>query len=326
MKPKFENTKFILFMSVDLVGSTSFKLQVPPPGLDSWYYTFGEFYEDFPKQVLFKKIEKINREVKGHNCDPPELWKTLGDELIFKVEVKHHMEVKKHIKAFLYSVKEQRNIYKEKPLPLSIKATAWIAEFPVYNAIVQLNDRQDYIGPSMDIGFRLCKYSDERKFVLSIDLACLIAHNENKLTFHYDGGTDLKGISLPRKYPLIWLDTYDDNDDNDKLYKRFPQDSSLIGREPVDPGKIEDYCNHYIDKKSNENIIIPFFKNDPDFSEPPQNYDDIFEQIKPSSTDDAESMEKIPEDKETELKEEYQELIEKNIPKPKIKLKRKKKN
>jgi len=76
-----------LFMSADIVGSTAFK-QRSSRDSDSWFGVVRSFYSK--SQGFFEK--KWDEAYKAHqaspsmlplSADPPELWKTIGDEVLF---------------------------------------------------------------------------------------------------------------------------------------------------------------------------------------------------------------------------------------------------
>lgn len=69
----------------------------------------------------------------------------------------------------------------------------------------------DYIGPSIDTGFRLSGYATGRKMITSVDVAYLISMTQvdgeiHRLDFFYDGSVSLKGLLGGSNYPIFWLD------------------------------------------------------------------------------------------------------------------------
>jgi hypothetical protein len=114
---------------------------------------------------------------------------------------------------------------------------------------------RDFIGPSMDIGFRLCAKSDARKFCISPELAyilCAGASNGkclNELHFFYDGSEIVKGVLGGEPYPIFWIDVQDD----DNLAKI---EDDLRNRKHLDRQKVSDFC-------------LAFFERYPDYCHPP---------------------------------------------------------
>ncbi|HET9639590.1 MAG TPA: hypothetical protein VFP12_10315 [Allosphingosinicella sp.] len=70
----------------------------------------------------------------------------------------------------------------------------------------------DFIGPGIDIGFRLCGFATVQKMVLSMDAAYILAAVRGANAFllpeplYYDGRIPLKGVFAGREYPLFWID------------------------------------------------------------------------------------------------------------------------
>ena len=65
----------------------------------------------------------------------------------------------------------------------------------------------DYIGPDLDIGFRLSKASRPGRVVLSMDLADVLTRDNtfpNPLELHHVGWEILKGVFGDKPYPIIW--------------------------------------------------------------------------------------------------------------------------
>ena len=103
-------------------------------------------------------------------------WKFSGDEAIFCVELTKHTEVVAHLAAFKQAITAFATKWKDQPLRL--KGAAWLAGFPVSNVEIEIESINgkmiDFIGPAMDRGFRVAKFSDTRRFVLTPDLALML--------------------------------------------------------------------------------------------------------------------------------------------------------
>jgi hypothetical protein len=198
-----------------------------------------------------------------------------------------------HIRIFLKKVDSK----------LDIKCTAWLAEFPLQNKQVigpsgirvksvdssdmeavgaligeyeaapeKFSDtRIDFVGPAIDIGFRLSGKSSSRKFIISLDLAYLISISNRRddkdiLKIHYEGRHYLKGVLGGVEYPIFWIDmSVEGSSDKteDILYKR----------EKLDWHDIEDFCKSFYEDVSNPSYR-PFIITDPAFEyhTPPRNY------------------------------------------------------
>lgn len=259
-----------MFLSVDIVGSTAFKQaesvrmerslnrrprsdgEMPEPGAQrDWLEPVAAFLSGFGDilesrwNAAIELLPQRLRDSKFDDVEPPKLWKAAGDEVIFYLEVKHKVSAVLAVYALLEAIEEQRGAFHEisKGL-LDLKATAWVAGFPVNNAEVVLNlpmkDEDnftqnyyrrlaiyyrygdgvlDFIGPQMDLGFRVATQSSQRYMALSADLSCLLIRvlldskgdggqlpsriaDRIKDGFRYLGWRQLKGITGDRPYPI----------------------------------------------------------------------------------------------------------------------------
>ena len=119
-----ETSQLLLFISADLVGSTSIKsTQVNIEEDRSWIGYFKKFYLDLPFIV--------NENLKENNLKI-DIWKFNGDEILFKAVINRINDIKVIIGRYIESVREfqeknsQENSY-------IIKTTIWTAGFPVIN-------------------------------------------------------------------------------------------------------------------------------------------------------------------------------------------------
>jgi hypothetical protein len=187
----------------------------------------------------------------------PVFWKGAGDEVLFSKAVESPVDAMATIHAFLLVMQDHRTRFADKGLPLDVKGTAWLAGFPVNNAeavlpgglpepaeerlddpvaenyrlleLHQAGGRSapiDYIGPSIDLGFRLREYATPRRLVVSADLVWLLCHAHGDFLERersrcsqlgvphvgYDGRRGLKGILGGQPYPLIWIEADPEND------------------------------------------------------------------------------------------------------------------
>lgn len=251
-----QESKLLLFLSADIVGSTAYKHNNresqgrPQP----WLQFFKDFYQEFPSCVRSYSLKG-----QPHNATSPHVWKTAGDELLFVVEVGCHTQVLDYIYAFKQAMAEYAHGIKSKKLPLDIKGCAWVAGFPVINAEVRPDGgSEDYIGPLIDAGFRLAKYSSPRKFILSVEAALLaLVAMENpaapNLTFYFDGKEVLKGVLSERPYPVVWVDM---------LNGSPPLEEELRGidRKPAARAALKSFCEGYIEDAT-PNLVMPYMRN-----------------------------------------------------------------
>lgn len=210
--------KLRLFTSADLVGSTAFKAA---RGDSCWAATFKEFFSGFPQFVeaayadLSPKLPECAERLKP--------WKFSGDEILFWVELRNFSHAAAHVLALKCAIGKFAEAWAAKEVPLRLKATAWLAGFPVTNTEIYIGDESedqaktlDFIGPSIDLGFRIAKFCDERRFVISADLALMLLDAVDALEIdrkhfhiHLHGRESLKGVIGNKPYPILWLDMRD---------------------------------------------------------------------------------------------------------------------
>lgn len=234
-----KGSKSKLFVSCDLVGSTQFKQAKP-----GWQKVFLSFYREFPQFVARENVAHATaaeRESLGF-----ELWKAVGDELIFEVHVRAEEEVGFAIRVWLAAMKA----YEAETLAefgLALKGGAFIATFPGPDSestiprdpmieesdepVVLLNHTAlqgkrthtrflyDYFGPSIDTGFRIFGLSSRRYFTLSVEAAWALsaaaytaAGSQHQQHLHHvddvilHGTHALKGVWADREYPVFAID------------------------------------------------------------------------------------------------------------------------
>lgn len=260
-------SQLLLFLSVDVVGSTAYKnSHREEDGVQPWLQFFKDFYQDFPEFLARAAGKQATKVV-------PSIWKTAGDELIFTVPIECHTEALRHVVAFRCAIGDYDAETTKKKLPLGFKACAWVAGFPVINAEVRAggNSGPDYIGPLVDAGFRLAKYSDERRFVVSVELALLLAEAIDEIhlnpIFYYDGKQPLKGVLSERPYPIIWIDMLDGNK---------PLDEELLGipKASAQPKKLAKFCREFIESLAPQ-LVIPYITACNKFSTVPEKHQRI---------------------------------------------------
>ncbi|MGO8025483.1 hypothetical protein [Rhizobium leguminosarum] len=304
-----------LFLSVDLIGSTAFKqssqaaLKLDDHGerraVEPWFSPIAQFYKEIER--LFARewqsyIAGWGRKLNWPSGQPPELWKSAGDELLYTKVLSDHREALACIVCWKKAVGEYRSVLREQNPSLDLKCTAWIAGFPLTNTeivfrkhIDGLDDDDpvyvnlyllheyyrnasnpnltiDFIGPSVDTGFRLCALSDARKFVISVDLALMLVHAIRAkpvgasvdLIFQYEGRKQLKGVM--GDYPVFWIDMAADSS-LDQI------EDKLLRVEFSNTDDIKNFCELYF-QSNNSGIIIPYIDGDQDayFSDVPDGH------------------------------------------------------
>jgi hypothetical protein len=213
---QIQNPQLRLFASVDLEGSTAFKQALPDGGSRRWLSVVLDFVEAFEKTFWTHIGQEALKLARSSSPSQPRLWKILGDELVFDLELRSATEACVYVEALVSAVAEwNRDVMARRKTaegpgerPLLVKGAAWVAEFPVTNAILPVaENHHDYIGPSMDTGFRLTKLASPRRLALSVELAWLLLRQNPKRPVEFAGRTrDLKGVASASGYPQFWIE------------------------------------------------------------------------------------------------------------------------
>jgi hypothetical protein len=154
------------------------------------------------------------------------LWKFLGDELIYVFDILNRPQLFDIVRVFLQTIYSVDQAYITKH-SIRLKGSAWVAGFPVRNRIVSFPSfnrspehdgikqasyiHEDYLGPDMDTGFRIGKYTHPGLLSVSMELLELILgtppnRNGNDFRIKVVGWRSLKGVWDNLPYPIIWLD------------------------------------------------------------------------------------------------------------------------
>jgi hypothetical protein len=242
----------------------------------------------------------------------PILWKTIGDEVLFVKVISDHRQLAITLKCWIATVNHLKAFVKARDPRLDIKATAWTAGFPVKNkevvisadaSITEESDNYfvdsgrlldkyyadppggsrieiDYIGPSIDIGFRISGQSTSRKFVISVDVAYILALTNprqddliEEFNVRYDGPVPLKGVFGGVSYPIFWLDL--------SLPGALSHlEDKLTGAAPCHRDDVRRYCDSFYMEYSNY-THRPFVKAETEqhIGEMPSWYADIHDNM-----------------------------------------------
>ncbi|MCI8826088.1 MAG: hypothetical protein HFH63_09470 [Lachnospiraceae bacterium] len=262
-----ETEDVILFFSFDVVNSSSYKTIN--------YYGWA--------QVLTRLFHRLNSSVKAE-IDEAELWRLLGDEAIFIVRIKSEDSLTEYVdkifKILITTIKDlkkgalfdnddslsQREVeLMKRQNILSLKAAAWIALVSKFSDGARFaenifeeydldgkNKFYEFLGNDIDAGFRICKYTADRRLAISMELAVLLARKSNEvkklniITYKH-----LKGIWKDKYYPIIWYhnsdicdhmkleDTFDfDSEDQEELILEYFENRSKDGKKTIRDDKM----------------------------------------------------------------------------------------
>lgn len=283
-----------IFFSADLTGSTAFKQrQSPPVGhkIKPWLKVFEVFYGDF--------LSEFRRAIDGDHAiasEPePRILKAIGDEVVLYAEVRKSACLQPMVKAFRKALTEYGNKLRADDglgQGLGIKGACWLAGFPINNKAIPLRHAAssgiDFIGPSMDTGFRVSKAATEERIAITVDLALvLLAYQCPDVRF--GGAHPLKGVLGGMPYPVFYLLM---DRPVARLYDKMEQ--VLVGR-VGDVGKLEDFCREYIEVMKDTWLCVPYFDGDDSFSEPPEWHKEQIELVERSRKEEAEVGDDRPE-------------------------------
>lgn len=270
-----------LFLSVDLVGSTALK-----QSHNAWRPAIMNFYRDFDHAVhaQFKAFNAGRNRI----APAPEFWKSNGDELLYICELTSLEQAHNTVQEWLGVLHAYRATLETGQL--DVKSTGWIGLFPIPNAevffrrgeaqtraessedalILQSEIREqwyagknrheinrDFVGPSIDTGFRLTAWARPQRFIMSVDLAFLLTSTSSVLSeplpLHFSGREKLKGVIDGEPYPCIWLPVGGQKAD------------FSVGRDLADAMTLRAYCEVIIEQ--NYRFITPLFLGDTDYED-----------------------------------------------------------
>lgn len=269
-----------LFLSADLAGSTAYKQNTPPY---EWQQFFRSFYRQLPARVIHQA------EACGAPGDLLKVWKLIGDEVVFSRLLTGEQEAAQCVGVFRAALEE----FREETLTatkggLDIKAAGWTAGFPVGNIRVEPMEGlgEDFVGPGMDIGFRLVKAASPRRMLVSVELAWLLTLPScaENLRLLMDSGLDLKGVARGLRYPCIWLDNFADQRSPRAADQLHLLEEKVRGTTPksCDPDCLHEYCQQWLEqwkKPSDPPFFVPFIEGGLSIGKPSPRYEAMFKVV-----------------------------------------------
>lgn len=299
--PPFLKPRLRLFLSADIVGSTSLKQARARPGGPtedstkgpSWFSAIQGFYFEAAQAFIAEWSERKLKSNSPHELygDAPEFWKSIGDEVLFTKILDDHRQLVTALSCWFAAVDRIREFLKNEDASLDVKCTAWLAGFPfrnrevvigkypdigakqvenyyqesgnllneIYNGSGRSGLSIDYIGPSIDTGFRLGGFSSSRKMAISLDVAYLISMTNfdgeiARIDIHYDGSQSLKGVLGGAPYPLFWISMSGKNSLADK-------EDQLRSRISSNKENLKEYCDAFYQEYESF-IFRPFIQGD----------------------------------------------------------------
>jgi hypothetical protein len=290
-----------LFMAVDLVGSTAFKSSEVNQHYDKlratpkWVAVFRDFYDEFVN-MMTKEYDRRNAEANNPNERDlrPSLWKTIGDELVLCCTVKSVDQVVICIESFLSCLKRYSELLEAQKYGLDVKGNAWLAAFPAPNVTIPFDGRSseedfdtsetielaadqaphqfDFLGKSIDTGFRVAGSSSYDRCSLSVQLGYVLAEASVRKAFagnvEFSGRTALKGVNEGTPYPRLFIDT-------ERSHKKITlrgRENLLTGQSMPTQQQVLDFLNGFMDLAEIERPVLSYRNGDTQFSQEAASY------------------------------------------------------
>lgn len=266
---------------------------------DHWTRPFLSFYRMSAERMATHwdavvdqmKAVRDGNEHFAFGCSPS-FWKGAGDEVLFSKTIESPLDALATVQTMLLLMTSHRENFQSKTRTarLDIKGTAWLAGFPLNNSEIVLGEdgsldastgddvldnfrmlaalenskerhdyHADFIGPSVDLGFRLRDHASARRLMISADLVWLLCRANKKCSpdqvqrcqllqvprINYGNGASLKGVLDSDPYPLFWIEA-------SPATALDVAEETLLGRIDI-PGRpnhvelLRTYCDTFLD-------------------------------------------------------------------------------
>lgn len=252
-KEELSERRFVgLFFSFDIVNSSAYKSL----NFTGW------------SKVILRLFSKIQQMI-AKKLPSAEMWRILGDEIIFIIQIKENQDIFIYIDSIFEILNNMVSQLKkgiffdnldinpsEKELMkmqniISLKASAWIAiigekikKLEQYDNLLERFKLQDgygifeFLGNDIDAGFRIKQNTEDRRLIISYELAYILSRNTDYLkNIYIITYKRLKGIWQNRLYPIIWYH-------NSKYVNEISFDNSF-----------------YYDEKESSELVKEYFIN-----------------------------------------------------------------
>jgi hypothetical protein len=155
---------------------------------------------------------------------------------------------------------------------------------------------RDFTGPSIDTGFRIASHATPRKLIISLELAYLLSHDDEKINndksknfsrklaqpIIYQGRQSLKGVMGGIPYPIFWIDTESMGE-----YRALHEAEARLIEATSDDGKradkrsVIDFCEAFF-AQNKRYITKPYIPTNKlgGFGELPEEHKNRFKQLK----------------------------------------------
>jgi hypothetical protein len=344
LEPGF-HPRLKVFLSADIIGSTAYKqpldiLRDDPRTHGQWFGIIQGFYktiqDDFEEhwqqasnRLLLKCRDTGLSILLG---PPPRFWKTIGDEVVFWKEITSSVQIWLTLACWMKTVASIRTYFEkvgDQPgTQLDVKSAAWMAGFPIRNkAIVDVSSSRapirmissaltayyegddrvdvDFIGPGIDVGFRITSHASARKLAISLDVAYALAmtqteitklaadydlltgdffpdstgstspHFYDRLRVHYSGSEPLKGVLGGIRYPKFWISILRHKSLEAHRVALYTRDHSQHGQD-IDWTRLQHFCDKFYEDRQ-KFVARPFIVGDKHLGDVPPRFKDFIE-------------------------------------------------
>ena len=213
MTSSLDQPRTLMFMSVDVVNSTAFKERMEHTETGpAWLDPFRKFFREFPL-ILMGRVALCFDD--ATSIPEISLWRIAGDEMVFVARPESEQETLFLFES-LYQAFRHYHAKLSTDYGLGLKACCWSADFPQKNiaiGIPEIASRGDgsedayteYLGPDVDLGFRIAKHVHGGEAIASLQLAETLARANDRrgVEFRFAGSAVLKGVNYGKPYPLI---------------------------------------------------------------------------------------------------------------------------
>lgn len=214
--PAFEElramARVVLIVSVDLADSKLLKQGGVAVYANPWTVKFSRFYDQFPRDVrhAYQDLRRTHQDLIPHQR--LDLLRVDDDDLMFTVEITSHQQVVAHLHAVASAV---HLFNRRRWRGLSCKATVWVCGMP----ITDLEYRRDgearpssYVGPSMDMGYALKRWSTPVRIPMSLQVATMFCEavagpqgTDSDLELKFASKQAPATSNYAARYPRVWL-------------------------------------------------------------------------------------------------------------------------
>jgi hypothetical protein len=225
------------FFSIDIVTGTKFKYTETET---VWKDAFEFFFYGSEAMLLGRNI------LDGYDQHHFLFWKSLGDCIVFRSSCLDSTTFSRRVQTFQTFLHRFSRVLK-KSFNLEVKSCIWYVDESI-NLTLKLGKREDYIGPDMDVGFRLSSVTRARRCLMAMDSVVLLSESDiaDQFEFLHLGWRKLKGIKSETNYPIFQVQSRLDFWDS-SLVEEYRGSKGESGRGVLSPKDAKELILQYKD-------------------------------------------------------------------------------